>query len=178
MIKIRKRSKLFSLAIVFAFIFVIVSEVPVFASTIKVVDNDDAQGHTVASYGTWSYLSANSLYYADARISASGNKNHYYRYVFDHYIKVIGSTTLKLRAYLNHPDFTELTAKYRILYNGGVEYYAYRDQNNAPPGWNIVLNNIPVGSSGNTYYYTGAEVHPSQNTGYSTGADAIEVTIY
>ena len=170
-----KALALFSIVVAFAFMFVVFAEVPVFATTIKVVDNDDAQGHTVDSYGTWTYMSANSLYYADARISTTGNSNYYYRYIFDHYVKVIGSTNVKLRVWLNHSDFDDTHANYRVA-NGSGFVYGYINQDTASAGWNIIFD-APYGSSGSTYYYTGVQVHPSTATAKHTGADAVEVTI-
>lgn len=164
-----------SFILAFTLFFVIITDMPVFATTVKIVDNDDAQGHYVSSNGTWTYMSAGSLYYGDARISASGNVNHYYRYTFDHYVKTVGPTSIKLRVYLNHADFTDPNAKYRIMHSSGFSY-GYLNQNNASAGWNTVIQTT-VGSTGTTYYYTGADVYPSSYTGYNTGADAVEVTI-
>ena len=166
---------IFSFVIAFAFLFVVCTDIPVFATTVKVVDNDDAQGHTVSSNGTWNYISASSLFYGDARISASGNVNYYYRYTFDHYVKTVGPTSLQLRVYLNHVNFTDPDAKYRIMHASG-NTYNYLNQNNAAAGWNTVIQTT-IGSTGTTYYYTGADVFPSENTGYNTGADGVEVSI-
>lgn len=189
-----KALALFSLVLALAIMFVVFAEVPVFASTVLLVDNDDAQGHSNYSYGFGSHLNESGCYYGDARTQSTGTPSsgysyYFYRYVYNtnSIVHRVGQFTADLEVYLNSNNFTDPAAKYYLHYNGDssgtvivkrVSGANYVNQNTAPAGWYPYFATTTLGmlSPVLNYYADYVELRSSGSTGYTTGADAVYVT--
>ena len=184
MSKKRKIFILLSLVLSFALLFVVITDMPVFAITAKEVDNDDAQGNSNDCYdGNWVYITAASCKYGDAEKHATGSPPvtfaYWYRYVYYSPVGKIGTIYVNLSAWLNHIDFTDSAAKYYV--NGIGSYSMYLagtlNQNLAPGGWssfNTLALTDTDASGNNASRFT--EVVANTTADMCTGADLIRAT--
>ena len=174
-----KALTLFSLIVALAFMFVVFAEVPVFASTVKLVDNDDTQGHSNYNYSNaFSGYNNSSCYGNDYRIKYYSSPGYYYEYIYNSSVQKTGSLSVSLSVYLNHIQFTDPEAVYRVYYRssaGSSESYVSRsiNQDTAAAGWNALSNMIISSGSSYTYYSDRTQVRCSNNIYKNTGADAI-----
>ena len=185
MSKKRKKFILFTLVLVFALIFAIFSDMPVFAVTAKDVDNDDAQGNSNSWYdNNWTYLSANSCYYNDARKHATGEPPvqiaYWYRYTYQTQVAKYGTIYANLSVWLNHNDFTDSATKYYIQSSGNsvfmLQIAGYLNQNLAPGGWsNFNTTTISTNTPGDYIVSKYVQLAANTVTGMTTGADFIRV---
>ena len=176
-----KHSRFFLLMLLFVFLFSIITDIPAFASTYKMIDNDDAQGiYSNSYYGFSSTL--NYGWWGDARKQASSSSAYYYRYNFDSNVPEVGQFTVSFKAYLASNDFTDTKAEYRVNYGGDSPGFksAKINQNTAVSGWNTVYSGtVGYSSPVLNYSVSSVEVRPSGlSSSYGTGADGIEITIY
>ncbi len=185
MSKKRKIFILLSLVLSFALLFVVITDMPVFAITAKEVDNDDAQGNSNDCYdGNWVYITAASCKYGDAEKHATGSPSsgvfaYWYRYEYQYPVGRSGTIYVNLSVWLNHSDFTDPEAEYYV--NGIGSYSMYSagtlNQNIAPGGWSnfntLALTNTDAAGN-NVSRFT--EVVASLKTNKYTGADLIRAT--
>lgn len=160
-------------------LFVSLSDISVFASTIKLVDNDDTQGHSNYNYSNaFSGYNNSSCYGNDYRIKYYSSPGYYYEYIYNSSVQKTGSLSVSLSVYLNHIQFTDPEAVYRVYYRssaGSSESYVSRsiNQDTAAAGWNALSNMIISSGSSYTYYSDRTQVRCSNNIYKNTGADAI-----
>lgn len=139
------------------------------------VDNDTIASGCSNSNSGCTYITGNTLYNGDARISSSSEHGEY-RWYFPNQVDGQCTKDVAIFAYLDHGEFTDPEAKYYIndgpsKYN--VEYVGSINQNKASRGWNYVATNATF--AGVSLH---AEVRSSDKNGSRMGADAIRVTYY
>lgn len=177
MSKKRKIFILISLVLSFALLFVVITDMPVFAATVKLVDNDDNQGHSNYNNGFTKYPDSN-CYNNDYRIRFYSNPSYYYEYIYNSVVQKTGSMSVYLSVYLNHLSFTDPEASYRVYYyssTGPTEYYVSTtiNQDTAAAGWNPLTTMIISSGSSYTYYSPRTQVRCSNHPYQHTGADGI-----
>ena len=160
-------------------LFVSLSDISVFASTVKLVDNDDTQGHDNLNYNdAFSGYNSSSCYANNYRIKFYSSPGYYYEYIYNSSVQKTGSLSVSLSVYLNHLQFTDPEAVYRVYYRssaGSSESYVSRsiNQDTAAAGWNDLSTMVISSGSSYTYYSRRTQVRCSNNIYENTGADAI-----
>ena len=108
------------------------------AGTYVGVDDDDAQGHSNSSVGTWTKVYSDNLYYGEAlRTSCtSSSPQKEYNWIFRNSVNGYGTVGITLSVWLYHSSFTDPQASY---YAKVSNLYSVRcgqvNQNTARAGW-------------------------------------------
>ena len=154
------------------------------ALRVKLVDNDDAQGHSTSRIRFDTYISDSACYYGDARKQATGYTSYggrwSYRYTYDTPVSGRGTIFATLTVYLNSYEFTDPGAQYYINESGTsmvMHLAGTVNQNTALGGWNglpMLSLDFTDAAGYNASRYT--ELEAGTSAGYYTGADAIQVT--
>lgn len=158
-----------------------ISTITVDAATLtRTIDNDSiasGYGNKNENNAYW-YITSNSLYNGDARITSSTSNSDYSWTYPSISASNVSSCKCTVQAYLNHSDFTDTSAAYYVqLWQYTSVRIGYINQDKAPSGWSTISRSSITPPGGRAYSSTYSFVSPSGGSGKYTGADAIKVTI-
>lgn len=154
------------------------------AGTYVGVDDDDAQGNSNSSGGTWSKVYSDNLRYGEALYTSCttyGNgATKFYRWIFANPVRGSGDMGITLSVWLYHSSFTDPAATYyAYTHSYSLQKIGTVNQNTAPAGWtDFDYKTIRCLDAGGANVIQAIEMRTSQNAGRSCGADWVEATIY
>lgn len=148
------------------------------------VDDDDAQGHSNASYGPWSRVYSSNLKYGEGLITSTGLYNgrvRSYEWLFKNAVLGYDWMGIEAKVWLYHSSFNDPEATYAVKVNNILSYTVGTvNQNTAPAGWTKFPKKEwprPGLDPGNSA--RGIILWPSSDSSaYTCGADWIEATVY
>lgn len=156
------------------------------AGTYVGVDDDDAQGNSNSSLGSWSRVYSSNLKYGEGLITTCttyGNNgaSKFYKWIFAYPVYGQGDMGITLSVWLYHSQFNDPSAKYYVWTHSSMgQLVGSVNQNTAPAGWtDFPYKTIKCYDAGGVNVCQGIELIPStRGSSYTCGADWVEATIY
>lgn len=150
------------------------------AGTYVGVDDDDAQGHSNSSIGTWTRVYSDNLKYGEGLITTC-TSNKEYRWIFRSPVAGQGDMGITLSVWLYHSSFNDPAARYYVYRHSHVSrLIGTVNQNTAPAGWTdfpyVTINAMDAG--GANMIQSIILIPSTRGSSYTCGADWVEATIY
>lgn len=179
--KIVLSKRIISLLLVVMMLSMLTLSVSAATGTYVGIDDDDAQGHSNDSSGTWTRVYSNNLRYGEGLITTCNSSSKFYEWIFRSPVYGEGYMDITLSVWLYHPQFNDPAASYSVFTHS---YTAFSigtvNQDTAPAGWtDFPRKSIRAMDAGGANVCQSFIMDPStRGASYTCGADWVEATIY
>ncbi len=181
-----KLNKITSLLLIAAILTIFAVPASAATGTYVGVDDDDAQGNSNKSYGSWTRVYSSNLKYGEGLITTcttygSNNARKSYQWIFAHPVYGQKEMGITLSVWLYHSQFNDPAAHYSAwMHSYTSQGIGTINQNTAPAGWtDFKLTTLGGYDASGANVCQGITLTPStRGSSYTCGADWVEATIY